>query len=290
MLGSFKKELLILVVSFQIFQHLNLDSIWLQRSSTNYMVVEIPLTSSNHSDPTCLKRQPSNICNMQLFWSDGNQSDGDRPARKDILCAMRAITVASITIKQDQTISKKQDWSSWSHSENIIWRPKNHSGNLVWLNFLYDLDVRMMFSCQIGRLSACHGTAAALPELLRAPAPKSQSDPLRHKPHRSCFEVLDDLLQIHLRVWTCLKNFIKKWDTMGYGKLWEDTWYLLSICWYELQTFICLKIEKIEPSSIWYWLGRSCELLRGTTEVSPFQFFQENTINTESNKNWHRIA
>lgn len=32
-----------------------------------YMVVEIPLTSSNHSDPTCLKRQPSNICNMQLF-------------------------------------------------------------------------------------------------------------------------------------------------------------------------------------------------------------------------------
>lgn len=158
MLGSFKKELLILVVSFQIFQHLNLDSIWLQRSSTNYMVVEIPLTSSNHSDPTCLKRQPSNICNMQLFWSDGNQSDGDRPARKDILCAMRAITVASITIKQDQTISKKQGWSSWSHSENILWRPKNHSGNLVWLNFLYDLDVRMTFSCQIGRLSACHGS------------------------------------------------------------------------------------------------------------------------------------
>lgn len=219
MLGSFKKELLILVVSFQIFQHLNLDSIWVQRSSTNYMVHEIPLTSSNHSDPTCLKRKPSNICNMQLFWSDGNQSDGDRPARKDILCAMRAITVASITIKQDQTISKKQGWSSWSHSENILWRPKNHSGNLVWLNFLYDLDVRMTFSCQIGRLSACHGTVAALPELLRAPAPKSQSDPLRHKPHRSCFEVLDDLLQIHLRVWTCLKNFIKKWDTMG--KLWK---------------------------------------------------------------------
>lgn len=132
MLGSFKKELLILVVSIQIFQHLNLDSIWLQRSSTNYMAVEIPLTSSNHSDPTCLKRQPSNICNMQLFWSDGNQSDGDRPARKDILCAMRAITVASITIKQDQTISKKQGWSSWSHRENILWRPKNHSGNLVW--------------------------------------------------------------------------------------------------------------------------------------------------------------
>lgn len=109
MLGSFKKELLILVVSFQIFQHLNLDSIWVQRSSTNYMVHEIPLTSSNHSDPTCLKRKPSNICNMQLFWSDGNQSDGDRPARKDILCAMRAITVASITIKQDQTISKKAE-------------------------------------------------------------------------------------------------------------------------------------------------------------------------------------